>query len=401
MSETTTAIKKAEQRTIAATGNSFVAEALRQIAPDALFAYPITPQTTIVEEYARFVANGRVHTQYVTVESEHSSLSAAIASSAAGARTVTATSSQGLAYMWEELHVASGLRTPVIMANANRAISAPINIHCDHSDIMGARDAGWIILFAETAQEAYDNTIIATKAAETNMLPAITALDGFITTHAIARGQVADDATVKNFVGEFEPKHSLLDKENPVMVGGFANLGNTYFEIKKAQRAAIDNSLDSIGEIGEEWATLIDRPYLHVEGFMMDDAEYAIVVLGSTAGNVRSVVRELRDEGKKVGVVKVRTYRPFPVDALVDVLKDCKAVGVLDRSDSFGGPAGPLALDVMSALYEKGYAIPLRPYIYGLGGADVKLEYIKSVYTELEHAGQGEPSPGLVYLGAR
>lgn len=401
MSETTTAIKKAEQRTIAATGNSFVAEALRQIAPDALFAYPITPQTTIVEEYARFVANGRVHTQYVTVESEHSSLSAAIASSAAGARTVTATSSQGLAYMWEELHVASGLRTPVIMANANRAISAPINIHCDHSDIMGARDAGWIILFAETAQEAYDNTIIATKAAETNMLPAITALDGFITTHAIARGQVADDATVKNFVGEFEPKHSLLDKENPVMVGGFANLGNTYFEIKKAQRAAIDNSLDSIGEIGEEWATLVDRPYLHVEGFMMDDAEYAIVVLGSTAGNVRSVVRELRDEGKKVGVVKVRTYRPFPVDALVDVLKDCKAVGVLDRSDSFGGPAGPLALDVMSALYEKGYAIPLRPYIYGLGGADVKLEYIKSVYTELEHAGQGEPSPGLVYLGAR
>lgn len=401
MSETTTAIKKAEQRTIAATGNSFVAEALRQIAPDALFAYPITPQTTIVEEYARFVANGRVHTQYVTVESEHSSLSAAIASSAAGARTVTATSSQGLAYMWEELHVASGLRTPVIMANANRAISAPINIHCDHSDIMGARDAGWIILFAETAQEAYDNTIIATKAAETNMLPAITALDGFITTHAIARGQVADDATVKNFVGEFEPKHSLLDKENPVMVGGFANLGNTYFEIKKAQRAAIDNSLDSIGEIGEEWATLIDRPYLHVEGFMMDDAEYAIVVLGSTAGNVRSVVRELRDEGKKAGVVKVRTYRPFPVDALVDVLKDCKAVGVLDRSDSFGGPAGPLALDVMSALYEKGYAIPLRPYIYGLGGADVKLEYIKSVYTELEHAGQGEPSPGLVYLGAR
>lgn len=390
-----------EQTTVAATGNSFVAEAFRQIEPDALFAYPITPQTTIVEEYARFVANGRVHTEYVTVESEHSSLSAAIAASAAGARSVTATSSQGLAYMWEELHVASGLRTPVIMANANRAISAPINIHCDHSDIMGARDAGWIILFAETAQEAYDNTIIVTKAAEANSLPGITALDGFITTHAIARGQFVADEVVKNFVGDFTPEHALLHKDKPIMVGGFANLGNTYFEIKKAQREALDASLDSIAEIGAEWETLVDRPYLHVEGYEMADADFAIVVIGSTAGNVRAVVKELRAEGVKAGVVKVRTFRPFPVDALVEELKDCKAIAVLDRSDSFGAPAGPLALDVMGALYGKDIHIPLRPYIYGLGGADVKLEYIRSVYTELEHAAAGEPSPGLYYLGAR
>lgn len=392
---------KATQNTVAATGNTFVAEALRQMAPDVLFAYPITPQTTIVEEYARYVANGRVHTEYVTVESEHSSMSAAIAASAAGARTVTATSSQGLAYMYEELHIASGLRLPIVMANANRAISAPINIHCDHSDVMGARDTGWVILFAETAQEAYDNTVMAVRIAEANSLPVMTTLDGFITTHAIARGELADDATVAKFVGSFEPDHYLLDKENPITVGGFANLGNTYFEIKKAEREAIDGSLDSIEAIGSEWETLVDRPYLHAEGFEMDDAELAIVVLGSTAGNVRAVVREMRAEGKKVGVVKIRTYRPFPTAVVADLLKDCKAVAVLDRSDSFGAPAGPVALDTMATLYEHDIRLAFRPYIYGLGGADVKLEYIRNVYADLEEAASGKPSPGLVYLGAR
>lgn len=393
--------QKATQTTVASTGNSFVAQAFRQMAPDALFSYPITPQTTIVEEFARYVANGLVHTEYVTVESEHSAMSAAIASSAAGARTVTATSSQGLAYMYEELHVASGLRLPVVMANANRAISAPINIHCDHSDVMGARDTGWIILFAETGQEAYDNTVMAVRIAEENSLPVMTTLDGFITTHAIARGQIADDESVAKFVGNFEPEHYLLDKDNPITVGGFANLGNTYFEIKKAERDAIDASLDSIQAIGDEWETLIDRPYLHAEGFMMDDAELAIVVLASTAGNVRAVVRELRAEGKKVGVVKIRTYRPFPAAAVVDLLKDCKAVAVLDRSDSFGAPAGPVALDTMAALYENNIHLALRPYIYGLGGADVKLDLIRDVYADLEEAAAGKASPGLVYLGAR
>src|SRR5512133_3455697 len=190
-----------EQKTVATTGNSLVAEAMRQSAPDVVAAYPITPQTTIVEEFAKFVAQGRVHTEYVTVESEHSAMSAAIGASAAGARVMTATSSQGLALMWEELHIAAGMRLPIVMANANRALSAPINIHCDHSDIMGARDTGWIILFAETAQEAYDNTIVACRVAEDPavLLPVMTTLDGFITTHSIDRGQVVDDATVKAF----------------------------------------------------------------------------------------------------------------------------------------------------------------------------------------------------------
>lgn len=391
----------AEQRTVAATGNAFVAEAYRQVAPDVVCAYPITPQTTIVEEFAKFVAKGKVHTEFVAVESEHSSMSASIGASAAGARTMTATSSQGLAYMWEELHVASGLRLPIVMTNANRAISAPINIHCDHSDVMGARDTGWIILFAENAQEAYDNTILSIRIAEDNLLPVMPTLDGFITTHSIGRAQVLDDETVTNFVGEFKPAHALLEAGKPVTVGGFASLGNAYLEVKKAEREAIDASADSILEIGKEFEALTGRAYNHVEGYGMEDAETAIVILGSSAGNARAVAREMRAEGKKVGVVKIRTYRPFPSKELAEMVKGCKSVAVLDRAESFGAPAGPLALDTMSALYENNVMIPLRPYIFGLGGADVKLDLIRSVYEDLEKAAAGEPSPGLVYLGAQ
>jgi len=225
----------AEQKIVAATGNVVVAEAMRQAAPDMMAAYPITPQTTIVEEFAKFVAQGRVHTEYVTVESEHSAMSACIGASAAGARVMTATSSQGLALMWEELHIAAGMRLPIVMANANRALSAPINIHCDHSDIMGARDTGWVMLFAETAQEAYDNTIIAVRVAEHPdvMLPALTCLDGFITTHSIDRASVLDDESVKAFVGEYTPQYALLDDTNPVSHGNFAGLGGPFFEFKK------------------------------------------------------------------------------------------------------------------------------------------------------------------------
>jgi pyruvate ferredoxin oxidoreductase alpha subunit len=233
------------QKTVAATGNIMVAEAMRQCAPDVMAAYPITPQTTIVEEFAKFVAQGRVHTEYVTVESEHSAMSACVGASAAGARVMTATSSQGLALMWEELHIAAGMRLPIIMANANRALSAPINIHCDHSDIMGARDTGWIILFAETAQEAYDNTIMAVRIAEHPdvLLPVMTTLDGFITTHSIDRAQMMDDETVAAFVGEYHPDMALLDDtKDPVSHGNFAGLGGPYFEFKKAQRNAIDRS---------------------------------------------------------------------------------------------------------------------------------------------------------------
>ncbi|MDR1775325.1 MAG: pyruvate ferredoxin oxidoreductase [Actinomycetes bacterium] len=393
-----------EQRTIASTGNLFVAEAFRQIDPDAVCAYPITPQTTIVEEFAKFVANGRVHTEYVTVESEHSAMSATIGASAAGGRAFTVTSSQGLALMWEELHIASGLRLPIVMINANRAISAPINIHGDHSDVMGARDSGWIILMAENAQEAYDNTIIATRVAEAARLPVMPTLDGFITTHSIARGQVADDATVKAFVGEYVPDDSLLRSTSPVMVGAFANLGPTYMKVKKAERDAIDASLPIIGEVGAQWASVIGRDYGHVESYGVDDADLVVVIMGSAAGNVRAVVRRLREQGQRVGVVKVRTYRPFPAADLAAAVSGARAIAVLDRAESFGAPAGPLALDTLAALYGAGIQVPVRSYLYGLGGADVRLDLVEQVYADLADVaddGDGLLNPTPRYLGIR
>ncbi len=394
----------AEQKTIATTGNVLVADAMRQCAPDVMAAYPITPQTTIVEEYAKYVAKGLVHTEYVTVESEHSAMSACIGASAAGARVMTATSSQGLALMWEELHIASGMRLPIVMANANRALSAPINIHCDHSDVMGARDTGWVILFAETAQEAYDNTIISCRVAEHPdvLLPVMTCLDGFITTHSIDRAEVMDDATVKAFVGEYHPENALLDIENPVTHGSFAGLGGPYFEFKKSQRNAIDRSAAVIREVADEWSKICGRPFGMIEGWGMEDADLAIVVLGSTAGNARHVARELRAQGAKVGVLKIRVFRPFPYAEIAAALANCKAVAVLDRSESFGAEGGPVFLEVKSALYDSENRIPVVNYIYGLGGADVKLDQMRQVYSDLSDLADGVEKPGrLVYLGAR
>ncbi len=393
-----------EQKIIATTGNVLVADAMRQCAPDVMAAYPITPQTTIVEEYAKYVAKGLVHTEYVTVESEHSAMSACIGASAAGARVMTATSSQGLALMWEELHIAAGMRLPIVMANANRALSAPINIHCDHSDVMGARDTGWVILFAETAQEAYDNTIISVRVAEHPdvLLPVMTTLDGFITTHSIDRAQVMDDATVKAFVGDYDPENALLDVENPVTHGSFAGLGGPFSEFKRAQRNAIDRSAAVIREVAEEWSKVCGRPFGMVEGWGMEDAELAIVVAGSTAGNARHVARELRAQGAKVGVLKVRVFRPFPFTEIAAALAGCKAVAVLDRSESFGAEGGPLFLEVKSALYDNQTRVPVIDYIYGLGGSDVKLDHIRQVYSDLSDLADGVEKPGrLTYLGAR
>ena len=393
-----------EQKTIAATGNSVVADALRQCLPDVMAAYPITPQTTIVEEFARFVADGRVHTEYVTTESEHSAMSACIGASAAGARVMTATCGPGLAMMWEMLYVASGMRLPIVMVNTNRALSAPINIHCDHSDVMGARDSGWILLFAETAQEAYDNTIMSIRIAEDSdvLLPVMTCLDGFITTHSIDRVNIMDDESVAGFVGNYEPAHPMLDVDDPVSHGNFAGLGGPYFEFKKAQRLAIDRSKGVIERVADEYSKLSGRPFGLIETDMMDDAEVAIVVIGSTAGNVRHVAKQLRAEGVKAGLVKVRCFRPFPYAELVAALRGVKAVAVLDRSESFGAEGGPLFLETRSALYDSEERVPVVNYVYGLGGSDVKLELIRTVYTDLSDIATGSAAPqGLQYLGAR
>ena len=394
----------AEHKTLATTGNSVVAEAMRQCKPNVMAAYPITPQTTIVEEFAGFVAKGRTDCEYVTVESEHSAMSACIGASAAGARVMTATSSQGLALMWEELHIAAGMRLPIVMANANRALSAPINIHCDHSDIMGARDTGWVTFFAETAQEAYDNTIMAVRIAEHPdvMLPVMSTLDGFITTHSIDRVDVLDDASVSGFVGEYRPKNPLLNTEAPALHGSFAGLGGPFFEFKRQQREAMESARTVIKQVGDEYAQISGRPFDVIDTWGMDDAETAIVVLGSTAGNARHVARELRAQGQKVGVIKVRVWRPFPYAELAAALKGVKAVGVLDRAESFGAEGGPVFLETRSALYDAEARVPVVGYIYGLGGADVRLELIERVYQDLSDIAAGGVAPGsLVYLGAR
>lgn len=394
----------AEHRTLATTGNSVVAEAMRQCKPNVMAAYPITPQTTIVEEFAGFVAKGKTDCEYVTVESEHSAMSACIGASAAGARVMTATSSQGLAFMWEELHIAAGMRLPIVMANANRALSAPINIHCDHSDIMGARDTGWVTFFAETAQEAYDNTIMAVRIAEHPdvMLPVMTTLDGFITTHSIDRVDVLDDASVGGFVGEYQPKNALLETDAPALHGSFAGLGGPFFEFKRQQREAMESARAVIKQVGEEYAAMSGRPFDVIDAWGMEDAETAIVVIGSTAGNARHVARDLRAKGQKVGVVKIRVWRPFPYAELAAALKGVKAVAVLDRAESFGAEGGPLFLETRSALYDAEVRIPVVGYIYGLGGADVKLELIERVYQDLSDIAAGSAVPGsLVYLGAR
>lgn len=393
-----------EHKTVAATGNSLVAEAFRQCAPDVIPAYPITPQTTVVEELSKMVANGRMHAEYVNVESEHSAMSAAVGASAAGARVATATSSQGLALMWEELHIAAGMRLPIVMFNANRALSAPINIHCDHSDVMGCRDTGWAILFAETAQEAYDNTIMAFRIAEHPdvLLPVMSTADGFITTHAIDRAQVMDDESVAAFVGQYEPTLNLLDFDNPVSHGNFAGLGGPYFEFKKQQRAAIDAAMPVIRQVGAEFSALSGRPFDVVEGWGMEDAEIAIVVIGSTAGNARHVARELRAKGVKAGVLKVRVFRPFPSAEIVAALKDVKAIAVLDRSESFGAEGGPLYLEIRNALYDLERRIPTVDYVYGLGGSDVKTELMERVYADLSDIASGAAQPfGMQYLGTR
>ncbi len=390
-------------KVISSTGNAMVSEAFRQAEPDMVCAYPITPQTTIIEGFAKYVADGKVRTEFVTAESEHSAMSVCVGASAAGARVATATSSQGLALMWEELYIAAGMRLPIVLANANRALSAPINIHGDHSDIMGARDAGWIILMAENAQEAYDNTIMAFRIAEDHRVlnPVITALDGFITTHAMERCELIDDESARAFLGDRDPIYPLLDTDTPVSHGMFANLGGTYMELKKAQRTVMDTCMPVIQEVGDEWAKVCGRSYSPVECWGMEDAEYAMVVIGSNAGNARTAAKQLRADGHKVGVVRIRLYRPFPYAEVIDALKNIKAVAILDRADALGAQYGPLGEDVRCALYDLDRRIPTKNYIFGLGGADVPLNILVQAFEDIEKVAAGELDSGLSYLGTR
>ncbi len=380
------------ENTLAVTGNEAVAEAMRQIDPDVVAAYPITPQTEIVQIFAQFVADGKVTTEFITAESEHSAMSAAISAAAAGARTMTATSSQGFALMWEVLYVAASYRLPLVMTTVNRALSGPINIHCDHSDTMGGRDTGWIQLYGEDHQEAYDNCLQAVRIAEHMdvRLPVMGMLDGYVISGAIGPLQMLSDAEVQAFIGPHRPINPLLDTAHPVTVGPFDGLHGFYFEHKVAQNRAMARALKVVQEVADEYAELSGRRYGLIDDYMMDDAEIAIVVVGSTAGTTRTVVDQLRAAGVKAGMVRVRLFRPFPVTAFVEALKGCKVVGVLDRADSFGAQGGPVFLEVRAALYDSDPRPQVLPFIYGLGGRDIFPDNIEQAFAALQKAAKAK-----------
>lgn len=385
------------------TGNAAVALAMKQINPDVVAAYPITPQTTLMEEFSIYVADGLVDTELVRMESEHSAMSACVGSAAAGARSMTSTSAQGLAHMWEELYIASGLRLPIVLMNINRALSAPINIHCDHSDSMGARDSGCIQLFCENAQEAYDTTLMAVRIAEDKrvLLPVMILYDGFTISHSIDRLEALEDEVVKNFVGTYEPAFSLLDPEKPITMGTFDPLGGYYYEFKKVQCDAIENSPKVIEEIFSEFEKISGRKYSMVETEYIDDAEIVFVIAGSFTGSVREKVREYRQNGMKAGIIKVRSFRPFPFETYRNILKNTKAILVFDRSTIPGAQGGPLFLEINSALYGVSTPPKITNIVYGLGGRDLELSEIDKAFEIGLKAVRGDTVPRINWISLK
>lgn len=365
-------------------GNEAVATAMKQINPDVVAAFPITPSTEIPQYFSTFVSNGQVDTEFVAVESEHSAMSACIGAEAAGARAMTATSANGLSLMWEMIYIASSLRLPIVLSLVNRAVSGPLNIHNDHSDAMGVRDAGWIMLFSENNQEAYDNTIMAHRIAEHKdvMLPLMICQDGFITSHSIENIELIEDSKVKEFVGEYHPEHYLLNKKEPIAVGPL-DLQSYLFEHKFQQAEAMRNAKQVIKQVSEDFEKLTGRKYSFFEEYKSEDADYIIVCMNSTAGTTKYVVDNLREKGIKAGLIKVRMYRPFPAEELAAALSKAKVVAVLDKSDSLNGAGGALFEDVISGMYTNNVHVPTVNYVYGIGGRDTTAEDIESVYNDL------------------
>lgn len=365
-------------------GNEAIATAMRQIDPDVFAMFPITPSTEIPQYYAGYVADGKVNTEFICVESEHSALSACLGAEASGCRAITATSSAGLSFMNEVLYVAASSRLPVVLAVACRALTGPININHDYSDSMAERDSGFIQLYAENNQEVYDNYLCAHRIAEhpSVRLPLMVCEDGFITSHAIENIEIEDDETVKRFVGEYHPENYLLKKKNPLAVGPYG-ISAYYMEARVAQAEAMKNAKQVILDVSADFEKTFGRHYGLFEAYRMEDAEYAVVIMGSSAGTARAAVDELRESGIKAGLVKIRVFRPFPGAELAETLKHCRAVAVLDKSEGFSGCGGPLFAETAGSLInckERPYLIDI---VYGLGGRDFTVRAARSVYERL------------------
>lgn len=382
-------------------GNEAVAVAMKQINPDVMGAFPITPSTEIPQYFSGYIANGEVDTEFIAVESEHSAMSTVMGASAAGARAVTATSSAGLAFMWELLYVAASSRLPITMAVVNRALTGPININNDHSDSMGARDSGWLQIYAETNQEVYDNMIQAMPISEACRLPIMICQDGFITSHGVSNIELIEDEKVKEFVGEYDPENYLLKHENPLAVGPYG-ISPYYMEIKRKQAQAMKDSMPVIMDTAKRFEEMTGRKYGFFEEYMMDDAEVALVCIGSSAGTGKEAVDRLRAEGKKVGLIKLRVFRPFPRIPLAEAMCKVKAVAIMDKAESFSNSGGPLFNEARNSLYDlenKPYAVN---YIYGLGGRDITVEDFYDIYQDLFVIYDND-DPGDVYryIGVR
>lgn len=384
-------------------GNEASAIAMKQINPDVVAAFPITPSTEIPQYFSTFVSNGSVDTEFVAVESEHSAMSACIGAEAAGGRAMTATSANGLSFMWEMIYIASSMRLPIVMSLVNRAVSGPLNIHNDHSDAMGVRDAGWIMLFSENNQEAYDNLIMAHRIAEHEkvLLPLMVCQDGFITSHSIENIELIEDDKAKSFVGSYHPKHYLLNEKEPISMGPL-DLQAYLFEHKKQQAQAMIDAKDVILEVAKDFEKLTGRAYGFFEGYQLEDAEIAIVCMNSTAGTTKFVVDNLRAKGIKAGLLKLRVYRPFPASEIANALSHLKAVAILDKADSLNAAGGALYTDVTSAMYQNQNDVLALNYIYGIGGRDTKAEDIELVFMDLvDVAKEGKIVEPYRYLGLR
>jgi len=379
-------------------GADAVAYGMRQINPDVVAAFPITPQTEIMERFEKFYSDGEVDTEMIRVESEHSAMSAVVGASAAGARAMTATAANGLALMWEIVYIAASTRLPIVMNVVNRALSGPINIHCDHSDSMGCRDSGWIQIYSETGQEAYENTIFAIKFAEHPKvrLPVMVCQDGFITSHSVESVSFIDDKKVEQFIGENNPEFSLLDVANPVSLGPL-DLFDYYFEHKRQQADGMDNAKKVFLDVAKEFKKVCGREMEYFEDYHAKDADYVIVVMSSTAGTAKEVVDKMRKEGKKVGLIRPRLFRPFPAAEFAKALEGKKSVAVMDRSDSFGAQGGPLFLEILAALFNSDKKPKVSNYIFGLGGRDTNMDDIEKVFNDLIE----NKSKSLNYLGVR
>lgn len=384
-------------------GNEAIATAMRQINPDVFAMFPITPSTEIPQYFAQYVADGKVDTEFITVESEHSALSACIGAEAAGCRAVTATSSAGLSYMNEVLYVAASSRIPLVLAVSNRALTGPININHDYSDSMAERDSGFIQIYSENNQEAYDNYLQAHRIAETAevRLPVMICEDGFITSHAIENIELEKDEDVKAFVGEYHPENYLLKEENPLAVGPYG-VSAYYMEARVAQAEAMKNAKRAILEVAADFEARFGRHYSFFEEYRMEDAELAIVLMGSSAGTAKVAVDELREQGIKAGLVKVRVFRPFPGEELAKALQNCKAVAVLDKSEGFSANGGPLFAETASAAINLEKRPKMVDIVYGLGGRDFTVGHAKRVFARLQKIVEtGEVGPIYSHMGQR